>query len=139
MPYIRQDQADIFVSIDGVPYGDSWYSVEGGNLESDDSKTRAGGMGSEYSLGGPSSRGDVTCTIQLDDSVIGWHDLLETKVKQDAPMKVTYRFLNRLKQQRGRDYTYTGTIKSAFLPDMSTGESGAAYYTVVMSSDEDAA
>jgi hypothetical protein len=139
MPYIRQDQADIRVSVDGQPFGEAWFSVEGGNLASDESKTRPGGMGSEVSLGGPSSRDDVTVQIQLSDIVIGWHKTLEAKVQQDAPVKVAYTFLNRLKQPTGASHTVTGTLKSAFLPDMDGGSSDPAMYTIIVGADEQAA
>lgn len=139
MPYFREDMADIRVSVDGVPYGDSWFSVEGGNLEADDSKTRPGGMGSEVSLGGPASRDDVTVETQLTDIVIGWHKTLEQKVSEGAPTKVSYTFLSRLKQPVGASHTVVGTLKSAKLPDMDTGSSDAAMYSIVISCDEQAA
>jgi hypothetical protein len=106
MPFIREDMADISVSIMNaagtyVPYGDSWFSVEGGNLEADDAHTRAGGMGNDVSLGGPAARDDVTVAVQLSDVVIGWHKTLEQRVIESAPAKVSYTFLNRLKQPLG--------------------------------------
>jgi hypothetical protein len=139
VPFIREDMADIKVSIDGTPYpsdASSWYSVEGGNLEADDAKVRPGGMGNEVSLGGPTSRDDITVSIPLTDVVIGWHKTLEQKVIQDAPVNVKYTFLNRLKQPYGPTSTYTGTLKSAFLPDMDTGSGDAAMYQIIVSCDE---
>lgn len=139
MPYIREDQADIRVTVDGVPFGDSWFSVEGGNLEADDSKTRPGGMGSEVSLGGPASRDDVTVETQLTDISMGWHKTLEQKVIEGAPVKVGYTFLNRFKQPVGESHTVVGTLKSARLPNMDTGSSDPSMYQIVISCDEQAA
>lgn len=144
MTYIREDQADISVSVMDpsgawVPFFENWYSVEGGNLESDDGKTRPGGMGDEVSLGGPSSRGDVTVRIQQTDTVIAHHATLETRVIEDAPVKVGYQFLNRLKQPYDTTHTVMGTMKSAALADMDGGSSDAAFYTIVVSSNERAA
>jgi hypothetical protein len=136
MPFIREDMADIRVNVDGVPYGDSWYSIEGGNLEADDSKVRPGGMGNEVSLGGPTSREDVTAAIPLSDVVVGWHATLESKVIQDAPVTITYKFLNRLKQGVGPTHSVTGTLKSAYLPDMDTSSGDAAMYEIILSCDE---
>jgi len=141
MPYIREDMAHITVTVMNeagawVQYGDSWYSVEGGNLESDDSKTRPGGMGDEVSIGGPSSRDDITCTIQLTDVVIGWHKALERAVKFDAPAQVQYQFKDRLRNSYPVTHTVTGTLKSAFMPDMDTGGNEAAMYSVILSCDE---
>jgi hypothetical protein len=145
MTYIRQDQADIDVSIgpDGaslVPYGDAWATVEGGNLASNDSKTRPGAMGREVSLGGPASRDDVTCTIQLDDVVLGWHKTLESMVGWGR-VKVSYRFLRPNPGATGFPTTHTivGTLKSAFLPNMDAGGNDQAFYSIVVSCDEVAA
>jgi hypothetical protein len=59
--YIREDQADIRVSVDFgngqlVPVFGSWATYEDGALEADDQKTRPGGMGRQVSIGGPASR-----------------------------------------------------------------------------------
>jgi hypothetical protein len=113
--------------------------VEGGNLEADDSKVRPGGMGDEVSLGGPASRDDVTVAIPMTDVVSTWHRTLETKVIEDAPTKVAYTFLNRLKQPIGISHTVTGTLKGVTIPDMDTGSSDAAMYELVISCDERAA
>jgi hypothetical protein len=145
VPFIREDMADIRVSVADAggtlhPYGDSWHSVEGGNLESDDAKVRPGGMGNEVSLGGPASRDDVTVSIPLTDVVVGWHKTLEQRVIEDAPTKVSYTFLNRLKQPiTGATHTVTGRLKSAVIPDMDTGSSDAAMYEIIVSCDEVAA
>ena len=139
MAFIREDMADIRVSVDNVPYGESWYSVEGGNLEADDAHTRAGGMGIEVSLGGLPSRDDLTVSTQMSDLTIGWHKSLEAKVAQAARVKVAYTFLNRLKQPTGASHSITGTLKAVNLPDMDTGSSDAAMYELVVSCDEVAA
>jgi hypothetical protein len=144
MPFIREDMASIQVTIDDIPYPtdtSSWYSVEGGNLTADDSHVRPGGMGDEVSLGGPASRDDVTVRIPLTDVVIGWHKTLETAVINAAPAKVSYTFLNRLKQAIPGAATHTvkGTMKAATMPDMDTGSSDAAMYEIVVSCDERAA
>lgn len=145
--YFRQDMAQITLSVaneNGTPVNfgiADWYSCEGGNLETDDSHTRAGGMGSEFSLGGPTSRGDITLTRPLDDIVVGWHKTLEKRVQQDAPSTVSVAYMNRLHSAApGVDsFTFKGTLKSAFLPDMDTGSGDAAMYTVIVSCHEDLA
>jgi hypothetical protein len=125
--YFREDMAQISLSVadeSGTyrPFGASdWFSCEGGNLENDDSHTRPGGMGFEVSLG---------------DVVVTWHKTLELRVQQDAPSQVTVKYLNRLKQAQAPTFTFAGTLKSAFLPDMDTGSGDAAMYSVVLSSDE---
>lgn len=141
MPDIRSDQALITLHVADerdvlIPFGDAWYSLEGANLESDDSHTRAGGMGTDKSLGGPSARGDCTLTVQNSDVTIGWHKTLELRVQQDAPVAIGYAFYDRLKNPKKPGFTVTGTLKSAFLPDSDTGSSDAGMYTVIVSCDE---
>lgn len=139
MAFIREDMADIRVSVDGQPYFEAWFSVEGGNLAANNGKTRPGGMGKEVSLGGPASRDDVTVKIQLTDVVIAAHKTLEQKVSESAPMKVAYTFLDRLRSPQGASHTVVGTIQSAFLPDMTGDSSDAAFYTIICGADEQAA
>lgn len=142
--YLREDMAEIHISVadesgNFVPYFDSWATAEGANLSSDSSKTRAGGMGSEVSLGGPSSRDDVTCTIQQSDVVLAKHKELELRVRQDAPTKVAWRYLDRLKNPVGDTHTVTGTLKSAFRANADVKSSDAAFYTIIVDCDEVAA
>lgn len=141
--YLREDMAEINVSVADennvfVPYFESWATAEGANLAADSGKTRPGGMGSEVSLGGPASRDDVTCTIQQSDVVLAKHKELERRVQQDAPAKVSYRFLDRLKNPVGDTFTVIGTLKSAFLADVDHDSSDAAFYTVILDCNEDA-
>lgn len=136
MPYIREDMADIRLVVDGRPYGDSWSTAEGGALESDTTKTRPGGMGDEVDIGGPSSRGDVTVSIQFTDVVAGWHKRLEAAVRDDAPASVGWTFLARGRIPTGPTHTVTGTIKSAALPDFDSQGNAAGMYTVVVACNE---
>jgi hypothetical protein len=142
VPYIREDQAHITVSV-GVKgalkaYGDAWAEVEGANLESDDSKTRPGGQGEEVAVGGPSSRDDVTVRVQFSDIVATWHKELENAVINDEPIEVTYQFLVR-RQAIGTKHTVKGIIKSARLPDFSSSGNEVGMYTIVGSMNERAA
>jgi hypothetical protein len=140
--YFREDQAMIGVSIANengtfVPFGASdWYSVEGGNLENDDSHVRPALQGLDKSLGGPSSREDLTVTRPLDDTVVTWHKTFEARVQTDAPTKVSVQYQDRFHQGTGQVFNFAGTLKSAFLPDMDTGSSDAAMYTLIVSCDE---
>jgi hypothetical protein len=140
--YFREDMAQITLSVGNEAgtlqtfgAGD-WYSFEGGNVENDDSHTRPGGMGFEISLGGPTSREDVTLTRPMSDVELGWHKTLEIRCQQDAPSAVMIKYLDRLKNAQDPGFTIKGTLKSAFLPDMDTSSSDAAMYTVILSCDE---
>jgi hypothetical protein len=132
--YIREDMADIRVTIDSKTYGDSWKQVSGGNLTADDAKTRPGGMGREVSAGGPASRDDLTVEIQMSDIVATWIPELETKVGNGS-MKVSIAWLGQDRAPTGSTHTRTGTVKELNLPDMGGG-ADVGMLSVVMSCNE---
>lgn len=135
MAFIREDQADIRVSVDGVLYGDSWASAEGANLEADDSKTRPGGMGREVSAGGPASRDDLTVETQFTDAVAAFHRRLEGRVG-NGRVNVSIAWMTPERTPTGTSLIVTGTLKRAATPDMNSEESGVGRYQVVVSCDE---
>jgi hypothetical protein len=137
MAYIREDQADIRVRVNGQPYGDSWRMAEGGNLTADDAKTRPGGMGREVSAGGPASRDDLTVQTQFTDVVAGWHPRLENLVGIGS-VEVAINWLNPDRSASGRGRTIKGTLKEATAPDHGDG-ADVGMYRIVVSCNEQAA
>lgn len=136
MPYIRESQADIRFSLEGVPYGDSWFSWEGANLTAEIAKTRPGGMGDEVAVGGDPSRDDVTITIQFSDIVAGWHKLFESMVGW-GEAHVSLNFLGPNKVPLGITQTNIGVLGAATLPNFAgDGGGNQAFYTVVVALDE---
>lgn len=134
---IREDQADIRVKVGGKSYGDSWNTAEGGNLEADAQKARAGGMGKEVSVGGPASRGDLTVGINMSDVVAGWHAEIENKVGP-GEVQVSLAWLDQERVPTGVVSTRTGTLKAANLPNMGDGHA-VGRYELVVDCDEQAA
>lgn len=132
--YIRADMADIRVSVNGVPYGDSWSEAEGGNLEADVSKVRPGGMGNEVSAGGQPSRQDLTVRIPFSDVVAVWHSAFEA-VTGDADVVVTFHWLGRNKVPLGTATTRKGTLQAPNLPNVGGG-SDVGLYELVVSMDQ---
>lgn len=120
MTYVREDMADIRFAVEGVPFGDSWKEVEGGNLEADDAKTRPGGMGREVSAGGPASRGDLTVRTQLTDVSTGWLQALENACGWGRA-KVHIAWLNANRTPMGTSTTRVGTLKAVNAPNMGSG------------------
>lgn len=138
MPYIREDQADIRVTVNGVSYGDSWNEIEGGNLEADNAKARPGGMGGEVDVGGPATRGDLTVRIQMTDIVANWHPTFETAIRNGWRARVGVSFLSPDRTPNGSGLTRQGTVKAANLPDMGSG-ADVSMYELVIGMDELAA
>jgi len=61
----RQDQSAVTVSIDEVDYG-IWDKKDGGEVDSEESKYKPGGMGKPVSLGGSQETGNVTVSRLYD-------------------------------------------------------------------------
>lgn len=138
MSYIREDQADIRVTLDGVAYGDSWKSAEGGNLEADNAKTRPGGMGRQVDLGGPAERDDLTVAIQLTDANTAWISAFENRVGVGA-VKVGITWLGPERTPVGKTHTRVGTLKGVNTPDLDSESSDASLLEIVVGMHEQAA
>lgn len=142
MTYVREDQAQITVALDGVPKRPaisavgSWATYSGGELEADDSKTRPGGMGREESAGGPSSRGDVTLTTQLTD--LDWHFINEFEARNgtgQVDIGVT-RMTPEKTVDPTKSFGRTGTLKSVATPDFDVNGNEVTFLSIVVSCDE---
>jgi hypothetical protein len=138
MPYLRADQADIRVTVDNVPYGDSWRTASGGNLKANSSKVRPGGMGRQVAVGGPAERDNVTVGIEMSDIVAGWHATLESKIG-NGRVKVAYQFLGPDRTPVGPTHTIKGTLDEANLPDNDSDDGDVGDYELVVLCDELAA
>jgi hypothetical protein len=138
--YIRDDEANISVKVDGVSYGngDSWVTLSGGKLSAAGFKTRPGGMGHEVEVGGPATRSDVTVTTQADDIIAGQHAKLESLIgRGSAQVAVQFLYIDRSK--RAAKFTVKGRLKEASLPDSNGAQPNVGMYTIVVSCDELAA
>lgn len=138
MAYIRDDEADIRLSVDGIAYGDgnSWATYAGAALSAAGAKTRPGGMGKQVALGGPAMRSDCTLTIQHSDSMVGQHPLLESRVGKGSCL-VTVTLLDGEGNARpGAQHRLTGKLKGAEMPGQNFDSPNVGMYTVVVDCDE---
>lgn len=140
MGEIRDDEADIRVSVNGTPYFGPWATYDGGDLTANNNKTRTGGMGREKAIGGPSSRSDITCTIQFDDVVAGFHNELEN-LTGNGDVVISVQFLNPDRTAiPGAHFTRTGKLGGTNLPKPDANGQGAqGFYTLICHADELAA
>jgi hypothetical protein len=140
--YIRQDQADIRVSVDGVPFGDgnSWVTLAGGKVTAPGAKTRPGGMGKEIELGGPGTRSNATVTTQHSDIMASQHPTLESKIGRGKG-RVSVQYLDAYGQAiPGASETLKGVLLGAEQPDMNGEATGAVgMYTITLGADEQSA
>lgn len=140
MATIRDDEADIRLSVNGKPYFGSWATYDGGDLAAASNKTRTGGMGRQKAIGGPAERSDITLTIQFDDVVAGFHNELE-HLTGNGNAVVSVQFLNPDRTAiPGAHYTRTGKLGGTNLPKPDANGTGAqGFYTAIIQADELAA
>lgn len=139
--YIRDDQADIRLTVDGVAYGDgnSWVTYSGAALVAAGSKTRPGAMGKQKALGGPATRGDATIEIQNSPTMVGQHAKLESRAgKGNAVITITY-LDDEGNTIPGAQFRVTGKLKSAELPGQNFDSPNVGLYKVTVDCDEQSA
>jgi hypothetical protein len=136
--YTREDQIDVRVTLDGVPYGDSWDAITGGEGDSNPVKIRVGGK--EINIGGPGTRADVQASIQMSDIVAGWIKTFDRR-KGKGALKIAWSITDADYNILQGPFSYTGMLKTCTRPDMDRSNSspGAAKFTITLSPDEDMA
>ena len=118
--YTREDQIDIRVSLDGVPYGNSWDSIAGGGLTANKVMIRVGGK--EINIGGPASRDDVTVGIQMSDLVAPWRAMFDRRVGAGT-LKVSWSLLDADLNTIDGPHAYVGILNACTPTDMDKSNS----------------
>lgn len=145
--YLRQDQATISVPV--LYYNDkngnpvnvnlppvlSWATLEGGDLESEDVKTRPGGMVGQVNLGGPTTRTDATVSRPYTADLHPYLWQLEAAAGSGT-MHITWTILNSGGFAVGNGtVTLTGILKNVTRPQWDSNANGAAMLSLVMGCD----
>lgn len=134
--YLRQDQATISVPVLPValPYVKSWATLEGGDLESEDVKTRPGGLVGQVNLGGPTTRSDATVmrpyTVELHPYIVALEEVAGL-----GTMHITYSILDTTGHVIGPTVTLRGILKNVTRPNFDSNASGVAMLSLVMGCD----
>ena len=131
--YLREDQATISVPIlpVGLPYVLSWATLAGGDLESEDVKTRPGGMVDQVNLGGPTTRTDATVTRPYTGELHPYITPLE-EVAGSGAMAISYAALDANKNVIPPTVTLGGILKNVQRPNWDSNTNGTAMLTLVM-------
>lgn len=139
MPLLREDQATISVPKLPValPFVRSWAKLEGGDLESEDTKVRPGGMLSQINLGGPTTRTDATVSRPYSAELHPFLVPLE-QVAGNGSMNITWTVLNAQRVSLGNTVTLTGILKTVNRPAWDANATAPAMLALVMGCDVDA-
>jgi hypothetical protein len=139
--FIRQDQATISVPQLPValPFVPSWATLEGGDLEAEDTKTRPGGMLPQVTLGGPTTRNDATVSRPYTRELHPFLVPLE-KFAGFGRMAITYTIMGpNLTTGKlvtlGPTVTLRGILKNVTRPNWDANSASTAMFSLVMGCD----
>lgn len=121
----RQDQYAVSVSIDGTDTG-IWDKLSGGEIDSEETKYKPGGMATAVSLGGSVEVGNVTVSrlyvLPRD------HAVIKTWINRvgKATVVVTKQSLDVDGNSFGSPLVYQGTLKTVTPPEVDSESNDAA-------------
>lgn len=129
----RADQYAVTVTVDGRAIG-TFDTFSGGEVDSEETKYRPGGMAAQVSLGGPVNVGNVTVGRLYDgvrdDELVPW---LRSRIGKGAAT-VTRQPLDTDGNVFGRPWVYTGVLKMLTVPDHDSNSADAAMLELEVSS-----
>lgn len=128
----RQDQYAVSVTIDGVATG-VWDKMTGGEMDSEETKYKPGGLAKQISLGGSQNLGNVTVSRIFDLDTIaplvkGWM----TRAGK-APVTVTKQPLDVDGNIYGPPIIYNGILKAVTPPEVDSESSDAGLVEIEVS------
>jgi hypothetical protein len=121
----REDTWLVSLSVDGRDL-EIWDRWSGGEIDSDESKYRPGGMAAEISLGGTRTVGNIT--LGRDYDYLRDHPLLPWLISKVGAGRATIgrQPLDMNGSPQGAALTYTGTLKTVTPPDIDSMSNDAA-------------
>lgn len=129
---MRTDQWSNTVSVDGTPLG-VWDTLAGGEIDSEETTYRPGGMGARISLGGSTMTGELTLGRLL---VLGrdWDTLRRLAGSRvgKASVVVSRQPLDVDGNAWGRPMVYRGRLKTVTPPDTDSNGSDPALWQIVV-------
>jgi hypothetical protein len=121
----RADQYAVTVTADGANLG-IWDKLEGGEIDSEETKYKPGGMLPQVSLGGTVEVGNVTVSrLYTLDDLVGKLRNLRGRVGK-ADMVVNRQSLDIDGNSYGDAWVYRGKLKTLTLPEIDSESSDAA-------------
>lgn len=130
----REDSWLISLSLDGRDL-ETWDTFSGGEVDSDESKYRPGGMAAEVSLGGTRTIGEITLGREYDylrdHPIVTW---LISRVGSGRGI-IGRQPLDTNGIPQGNPTTYTGTLKTVTLPDIDSMSNDPALIELAFTPD----
>lgn len=132
MPAIREDQFQVTMTLDGRGTG-VWDVVDGGDVGSESTKYRPGGLGGEVSLGGPQTSENITLRRAFDPVRDGaLYSTLRAR-RGKGSVVVTQQPLDRDGNATGSPIVDSGTVERVGRPQHDSNANGVAMIEVEIS------
>lgn len=129
----RLDQYNVTVSLDGTPLG-TFDKMTGGEIDSEETKYKPGGMVPQVSLGGSVTVNNVIVTrLYRLDRDKSFEPQLKAAVGKGL-VKVTKQSLDVNGSPFGTPLVYSGTLKQLTFPEADSTSSAAALVAMEVSS-----
>lgn len=130
----REDTWLISLSIDGRDL-EVWDKISGGEVDSEESKYRPGGMAAEISLGGTRTIGEITISREYDR--LRDHPLLSWLFNRVGAGRcvIGRQPLDYNGAPSGNPTTYTGTLKTVTPPDVDSMSNDPALLELAVTPD----
>lgn len=130
---VREDRYRVSVTLDGAGVAGVWDKVSGGDVDSDETIYKPGGMAAPVSLGGTVSYSSVTVSRLYDHAAFkalvaraGKGRVTVTKIPLDADGNA----------YAGQSIVYSGTLKTVKAPDADSGSSKEAMIEIQVTCDQ---
>lgn len=126
----RQDTYSVRVSVDGRDLG-TWDKMEGGEVDSEETTYRPGGLSPQVTLGGAQTTGNVTVSKLYDEGVHNLFHWLATRAGK-GEMVVVKQPLDADGVVFGRPLVYAGKMKAVTAPEVDSEGNDAALIEIEM-------
>lgn len=129
----RQDQYNITVSVDGIDTG-TWDKMDGGAVDSEETKYKPGGLGAEVTLGGSVTTENVTVSrlYDLDRDHSGLVRMLLARAGK-AKVNINKQPLDADGIPFGTPLVYKGVLKMVSPPEVDSESSDAGLLEIEVS------
>lgn len=126
----REDTYSVRVAVDNRDLG-TWDKLEGGEIDSEETTYRPGGLADQITLGGARSVGNVTVSRLYDEGVHNLFHWLAARAGK-ADMVVVKQPLDAEGVVYGRPLVYSGKLKAVTPPDVDSEGNDAALIEIEM-------
>lgn len=119
----REDGYSVALTIDGLDFG-VWDALDGGGIDSEETRYKPGGLAAEVALGGTRTRSNITLRKLYDEGIHASYHWLDERAGR-AAVVVTRQPLDTDGNAYGRPLIYKALLKAVTPPTVDSTSSDA--------------